>query len=88
LFDNLALEIRNDRMSRADALRIIAMRGDETPHEDIRRLCAFLRISEEHFWELAERFRNPAVWVQRDGVWTIPEFLVPDWSWSREPVRQ
>ena len=82
LFDNLALEIRNDRMTRAEAVTIIAERGDDAPHEDIARLCRFLRISEVHFWEIAERFRSPDVWVRERGRWMIRGFLVPDWSWT------
>jgi N-acetyl sugar amidotransferase len=82
LFDNLTIEIRNGRMTRERAVDIIASRGDDVPTQDIAKLCAFLRISEEHFWEIAERFRNPAVWVRQKGVWTIPGFLVPDWAWG------
>jgi len=82
LFDNLALEIRNGRMTREEAVRVIAARGDEVPRDDIARLCRFLRISEARFWQIAETFRNPAVWVREAGVWTIPGFLVPDWQWA------
>jgi N-acetyl sugar amidotransferase len=82
LFDNLSLEIRNGRMTRATALEIIAERREQTPHEDIDQLCAFLRITPAHFWEIAERFRNPAVWCQQDGRWVIPDFIIPDWTWT------
>jgi N-acetyl sugar amidotransferase len=82
LFDNLAIEIRNERMTRAEAVRVIAARGDDVPRDDIARLCRFLRISEDRFWEIGETFRNPAVWVRTNGVWTIPGFLVPDWPWA------
>jgi N-acetyl sugar amidotransferase len=81
LFDNLSLEIRNGRMSREDAVDIIAARGDETPHSDIDGLCRFLNISTEHFWELAEQFRNRAIWVRSESRWVIPGFIVPNWRW-------
>jgi hypothetical protein len=82
LFDNLAIEIRNGRMTRAQAVRLIAARGDDVPVDDIARLCGFLRISGQEFWQIAERFRNPAVWAKINGVWSIPGFLVPDWPWD------
>jgi N-acetyl sugar amidotransferase len=83
LFDNLSLEIRNGRMSRADALEILRCSGDQTPHQDIARLCAFAGISEDRFHAIAETFRNNAVWKRdRDGVWFIPDFLLPDWRWD------
>jgi N-acetyl sugar amidotransferase len=82
LFDNLSLEIRNGRMSRADALEILRRSGDQTPHHDIARLCAFTGIDEARFYSIAENFRNHAIWKRdRDGVWLIPDFLLPDWRW-------
>jgi hypothetical protein len=82
LFDNLSLEIRNGRMNRAEALEIVRRSGDQTPHQDIKRLCAFAGISVERFYEIAETFRNHAIWKRdREGVWFIPDFLLPDWRW-------
>jgi N-acetyl sugar amidotransferase len=81
-FDNLSLEIRNGRMTREAAIEALRLRGDETPREDIARFCAFVGITEAHFFEVAERFRNPEVWRRRGGKWTIEGFLVPDWKWA------
>ncbi|WP_247896137.1 hypothetical protein [Azospirillum brasilense] len=77
LFDNLSLEIRNGRIGRADAIAIIRARGDDTPHDDIARLCGFLDITEDRLHSIAETFRNKAVWHRQGGVWTIPDFLIP-----------
>lgn len=83
LFDNLALEIRNGRMSRAQALEIIRNRGDDTPRTDIEKFCEFAGIPGSRFFEIAEGFRNGSVWKRRaDGVWHIPEFIIPDWRWA------
>ena len=81
-FDNLSLEVRNGRLTRAEALHRLRQRGDETPHEDIEKFCAWLGITTAHFFEIAERFRNREVWQQRDGKWVIEDFIIPDWSWS------
>jgi N-acetyl sugar amidotransferase len=85
LFDNLSLEIRNGRISRAEAVEIVRARGDETPMGDIEKLCAFLRITPARFFEIAETFRNPAVWHRDGDRWTIPGFLVENWDWR--PMR-
>lgn len=82
LFDNLSLEIRNGRMSRADALDVLRRSGDQTPHKDIARLCAFTGVDEARFHAIAETFRNHTIWKRdREGVWFIPDFLLPDWRW-------
>lgn len=82
LFDNLSLEIRNDRMSREEALALVRARGDETPHADIEAFCAFVGITKEHFFEVAGRHRNPEVWTTRGGKWVIEGFPVPEWEWD------
>lgn len=82
LFDNLSLEIRNGRMSREEAVRIIREKGDQTPHEDIAAFCRFAGISRERFFEILEKFRNPEVWKRAGSMWTIPGFLIPDWTWT------
>ncbi|GIX47108.1 MAG: flagellin modification protein, PseA [Candidatus Tectimicrobiota bacterium] len=80
-FDNLSLEIRHGRLSREQALAILRQRGEEIPHDDIARFCAYVGIRPEAFWAIAERFRNRDIWVYEDGVWKIKDFLIPDWPW-------
>lgn len=82
LFDNLSLEIRNGRLSRAEAVRIVAESGDQAPHADIERFCAFAGIDRARFDGIAETFRNPAVWKRDANTWKIPGFIVPDWVWA------
>jgi N-acetyl sugar amidotransferase len=82
LFDNLSLEIRNGRLTREAAIEIVRTRGDETPHEDIGKLCRFLDISNEQFFAICEPFRNHAIWRREGNAWKIPNFLIQDWSWN------
>ena len=83
-FDNLSLEIRNHRMSRNRAWKIIQNLGDETPNNDIERFCEFANIDKGKFMKTAEKFRNRKVWQQHDnGVWHIPHFLIENWNWEK-----
>lgn len=83
LFDNLALEIRNGRLTREQAIDLIRRRGDQTPRADIDSLCRFLRIHRAHYEAIEESFRNPRIWRRAgDGTWYIPGFLIPDWEWT------
>jgi N-acetyl sugar amidotransferase len=81
-WDNLALEIRNGRLTRDEAIDVLRERQDETPHEDIASFARWAGITEDRFFEIAETFRNPDVWTRRDGTWVIEGFLVPDWRWA------
>jgi len=81
LFDNLSLEIRNGRMSREEAIRIIEEKGDDRPVEDIAKFCEFVGITEEHFYEICEKFRNKDIWTKENSRWTIKDFLISDWKW-------
>jgi N-acetyl sugar amidotransferase len=82
-FDNLSLEIRHGRLTRDEALQLLRQRGDETPHDDIKRLCDWLDISVDHFYEVIEKFRNRDVWVRKNGTWMIEDFILPDYPWSK-----
>lgn len=81
-FDNLALEIRNGRITRQQAIAVLRQRGDETPHDDIRSLCDYVGITPERFFQIVETFRNHEIWSRHDGRWVIDGFLIPDWSWE------
>lgn len=81
LFDNLAVEIRNGRLTRDKAVEIIKKRGDDRPDEDIKKLCKFLNITESHFIEIEEKFRNKNIWFNVKGKWMIKDFLIKDWRW-------
>lgn len=82
LFDNLSLEIRNGRLTRAQAIAIVRSTGEQRPRADIEKFCAFAGIQVDEFFRIAARFRNPHVWSAQGGAWRIPGFLVPDWSWD------
>jgi N-acetyl sugar amidotransferase len=81
LFDNLALEIRNGRLTREQAIEIIRSRGDDTPYDDIDRFCAFLKIDRDRFFQIVEQFRNREIWRRENGIWKIDNFLIADWEW-------
>lgn len=81
LFDNLSVEIRSGRITRSEAVAAIRAAGDQTPHDDIAALCAFVDISVAHFYEVIEKFRNLDVWSRVCDRWIIEDFLIDDWEW-------
>ena len=82
-YDNLSLEIRNSRVTRDDAIEHIRSRGDETPWKDLHLFSKFTGVPTFRLLEIAQTFRNSDIWLrQPDGVWQIPDFLIPDWDWE------
>jgi N-acetyl sugar amidotransferase len=82
LWDNLSLEIRNNRISREDAIKKINEFGDQTPVEDIKLFCEFTKIDETRFYEIVEKFRNQDIWKKDEkNNWVIPKFLIKNWNW-------
>ena len=85
-WDTLSVEIRQGRLARDEAIRILRERGDETPWDDIPLFCEYLGITEREYFELLEGFRNSEIWSRRDGRWVINDFLIPDFPWPEDPV--
>ena len=83
-WDTLSMEIRNGRLTRDAAVARLRERGDETPWDDIRLFCEYLGWPAREYFDVLERFRNPAIWARRDGRWTIPGFLIPDFEWPAD----
>lgn len=82
LFDNLAVEIRNGRITREQAVEAIREAGAQVPLEDIQKFCQFVGKSENDFFQLIEKFRNLDIWKKNDGVFKIKEFLIEDQNWK------
>ena len=81
-WDNLSLDIRAGVITREEALNVIREIGDETPYEAIEAFCQYVQITESRFFEIAETFRNKALWTKKNGTWVINDFILPDINWS------
>jgi hypothetical protein len=63
--DNACNEIRKGRLSRKKAIQLVEQSdGILPPREYIQHFCKTTGISEKHFWEIAEKFRNRDVWYK------------------------
>ena len=81
-FDNLALEIRNRRMTRSQAIAILTSEGVHIPENDILKFCRFTGLTHEQFNKICERFRDTEIWINNEGIWMIDDFLCNDWNWQ------
>ena len=72
-WDNLAIEIRNGRLTREEAIRYIKENPDKIPAKQIKKACKFLNISKKKFWNIIESHRNLDIWEKdKNGNWYIP----------------
>ncbi len=82
LFDNLSLEIRNKRISRSHAIKLIKSDGLKPPLEDIRKFCKYCNISTNKFFHIAEKFRNKKIWKKnKNNKFFINNFIINNWNW-------
>jgi len=81
LWDNLSIEIRNNRMSRQDAIKIIERIGNEEPTKEISEFCKYIGINLEEYFTIVEKFRNKDILKKNQGKWMIKNFLIDNWDW-------
>lgn len=75
LWDNLAIEIREGRMTRDDAINYLKENTEPIPMKEIKTFCTYLNISVERFFEIAETHRNLNIWKKDEkGDWYLPAF--------------
>ena len=82
IFDNLSIEIRNRRISRAKAIKIVKADGLKPPLKDIKKFCKYCNISNKEFFVIAETFRNKKIWSKdKNNKYYIKDFLIENWKW-------
>jgi len=75
LWDNLAIEIREKRMTRDDAIDYLENNTESVPYKEIDSFCNYMKISKERFFEIAESHRNLDIWKKdKSNHWYLPEF--------------
>lgn len=82
LWDNLSIEIRNNRLSRQLAIEMIRECKEELPQKEILAFCNYTNISENYFFRIIEKFRNKKIWKRNSsGKWCLDGFLLKNWEW-------
>ena len=77
LYDNLSIEIRNNRLTRKKAIEIIKKDSNQPPREDIKKFCKFVNITKKEFFKIAETHRNKKIWTKNNkNKWILNNYLV------------
>lgn len=81
LYDNLSLEIRNKRITRETAIKIIKKHQHAIPSKQIENFCKYTKITKKQFFKIAEKFRNRKIWIKKNNKWCIRNFIIKDFKW-------
>lgn len=66
-----AHEIREGLIEREEAVQLVRRYDTEFPKKYFKDFLEYCEISEEHFWEVCEAWRNHNLWEQSDNGWTL-----------------
>jgi N-acetyl sugar amidotransferase len=81
LWDNLSIEIREGRMTRQEAIKVVK-KEKKIPLVQIKMFCKYLNISQKKFFIISEKFRNHKIWkLNNKNRWHIKNFLIKDYKW-------
>lgn len=70
--DQVCEAISSGEMSREAGLELVKKYDGKCDGSFIKRFCNYLEITEEKFWDVAERFRNHTIWKQdKTGQWVL-----------------
>ena len=74
--DDVCEDIRYGRMSREEAVELVKRYDGKCAPSLIERFSDYIEISVARFWDVAESFRNPALWRRRgNGAWELADAL-------------
>jgi hypothetical protein len=88
--DHASNEIRKGRLTRDEAIKLVrASDGMKPPCEYIAAFCRQIQITERHFWEIAEQYRNLEIWAKNEqGEWYLDGWIGGDRVPDRFPHTQ
>jgi N-acetyl sugar amidotransferase len=66
-----AHEARDGHINREEAAALVRRFDGEFPSRWFGEFLAYLDITEEHFWSVIDRFRQPHIWKQENGIWKL-----------------
>ncbi|HAR97330.1 MAG TPA: N-acetyl sugar amidotransferase [Syntrophus sp. (in: bacteria)] len=66
-----AHEVRDGHITREEGAALVRRFDGEFPRRWYKEFLEYLDITDEHFWEVADRFRRPHIWKREQGTWNL-----------------
>jgi len=64
-------EIRNHKITREEGVALVKKYDHEFPKKYFKEMLNYMDITEEHFWDLIDKFRSPHIWKKVNGEWKL-----------------
>ena len=65
--DDACRDVRDGRINRAEAVRLVERYDERYPKELVERFCDHFKISQQELDDISDSFTNPAIFVMKDG---------------------
>jgi len=66
-----AQEIRNNHINRDEGVALVKRFDQEFPTRYLKDFLDYISMTEEEFWETADKFRSPHIWKKENGDWKL-----------------
>ena len=75
-----AHEVRDGHITREEAAALVRRFDGEFPARWFQEFLDYLTITEEEFWEIVNRYRQPHVWKKEYGIWKLEHAVYDEYG--------
>lgn len=69
--EDASQEIRNHKITREEGVALVKKFDQEFPKKYYQEFLDYMGITDEEFWETADKFRSPHIWKKENGGWKL-----------------
>ena len=66
-----AHEVRDGHITREEGAALVRRFDGEFPRRWFGAFLEYLDITEQHFWDICDKFRQPHIWKKEGGMWKL-----------------
>ncbi|MFC1834164.1 N-acetyl sugar amidotransferase [Thermodesulfobacteriota bacterium] len=77
-----AHEVRDGHITREEAAALVKRFDGEFPRRWYAEFLEYLDITDDHFWDVIDRFRLPHIWKQTNGEWKLRKAIYDEYPLS------
>ena len=66
-----AQEIRSEKITREEGVKLVELYDSEFPTQHVEALCEYLNLSEDNLYSIIDSFRPEHLWEKVNGDWKL-----------------